>query len=178
MPFLNFPLFFLHYSSFLPFSLSSFVSLSSFCLSPSTSFLARVRVHTGSCIFCCHKCHTLWVTFSILLLLTSFFVFVFAFCCSFYEHHLCTHYHIFLFLRLVHLQTTACFTKNNVSFSIKQRLVFLVLSIFGGVNLNKCLYNVLSFYPSILYPNGCDTCDSKKTKLPVEGCFQPCFVGS
>lgn len=42
---------------------------------PLHSFLARVRVHTGSCIFCCHKCHTLRVTFSILLLLTSFFCF-------------------------------------------------------------------------------------------------------
>ena len=91
---------------------------------PFYSFLARVRVHTRSCIFCCHKCHTLRVTFSILLLLTSFFVFVIAFCCSFFEHYFCTHYHIFLFLRLVHLQTTACFTKNNVSFSIKQRVVF------------------------------------------------------
>ena len=75
-------------------------------------------------IFCCHKCHTLWVTFSILLLLTSFFVLSLLFRCSFYEHHLCTHYLIFLFLRLVHIQTTACFTKNNVSFSIKQRVVF------------------------------------------------------
>lgn len=103
--------------------------------------------------------------------LTSFFVFFIAFCCSFFEHYFCTHYYIFLFLRLVHLQTTACFTKNNVSFFPKQRLVFLVFSLFWGVSLNKCLYNVLSFYASILCLNGCDTCDSKKTELPVGDVF-------
>ena len=62
-----------------------------------------------------------------------------------------------------------------MSFFPKQRLVFLVLSIFGGVNLNKCLYNVLSFYPSILYPNGCDTCDSKKNKTPCRGMLSALF---
>ena len=45
LPFLNFALFFLHSSSFLPSSLSSFVSLSFFCLSPSLISRARTRTY-------------------------------------------------------------------------------------------------------------------------------------
>ena len=80
--------------------------------------------------------------------------------------------------RLVLLKTTCRFLKNNVSFFPKQRLVFLVFSLFWGVSLNKCLWNILSFYYSILYAIGCDTCDSKKSKLLVGDCFQAHFVGS
>ena len=117
---------------------------------------AYVRTLQGFCVFCCHKCHTFWITPCYCAGYICFVMFFDAFAEN-----------IGLFYwkrRLVLLKMTACFTENDVLFYWKRRVVF-------WRERKSC-----ETYGKMEKQNGvkrqivlgvCDTCDSKKWEIPV-----------
>ena len=109
------------------------------------SSYACARVLQGFCIFCCHKCHTD-------LFQTSVF----------------------------HLQVSRCFSENHTSFWWKPHVVLMKTTrrlLWGSAHFatswakmcNECYNMGLTNLRTEGYVTTCDTCDSKKCKIPV-GC--------